>query len=101
MTPESKVKAKVRQILEVNNWWHYVAVAGPFTVHGIPDIMCCKNGQLLGVEVKAPGKRKNTTANQDRVMREMDAAGAWTIVVDDPQQLIDFLKEKENGESSR
>lgn len=93
-TPEGKVKDKVKAVLKAEGWWYYIAVAGPFSTHGIPDIICCKNGQLLGVEIKAPGKRSNTTANQDRVIGEMIAAGAWAIVVDDPQQLIDFLKEK-------
>lgn len=97
MTPEGIEKNKVKAILKADGWWFYVAVAGPYAVHGIPDIMACKKGQLLGVEVKARGKRNNTTANQDRVLGEMTAAGAWTIVVDDPQQLIDFLKEKQNG----
>ena len=97
MTPESAVKNPVKVILKNDGWWFYVAVAGPFTVHGIPDIMACKKGQLLGVEVKAKGKRNNTTPNQDRILGEMAAAGAWTIVVDDAQQLIDFLKEKQNA----
>lgn len=97
MTPEAKVKEKVKAILKSEGWWFYIAVAGPFSTHGIPDIMCCKKGQLLGVEVKAKGKRNNTTANQDRVIREMVAAGAWAIVVDDAQQLMDFLLEKELG----
>ena len=97
MTPESIVKNKVKAILKEQGWWFYIAVAGPFSTHGIPDIMACKNGQLLGVEVKAKGKRRNTTANQDRVLGEMAVAGAWAIVVDDPQQLIDYLKEKEIG----
>ena len=96
-TPESGVKDKVKAILKAEGWWFYIAVAGPFSTHGIPDIMACKNGQLLGVEVKAPGKRNNTTANQDRVLGEMAAAGAWAIVVDDPQQLIAFLKDKKNA----
>lgn len=97
MTPEAAVKAKIKAVLKTNGWWFYNAVAGPFSTHGIPDIMACKNGQLLGVEVKAKGKRNNTTANQDRVLGEMAAAGALTIVADDPQQLIDFLEDYENG----
>lgn len=97
MTPEGITKRDVVKVLKAQGWWHYFAVAGPFSTHGIPDIMACKNGQLLGVEVKAKGKRRNTTANQDRVLGEMAVAGAWAIVVDDPQQLIDYLKEKEIG----
>jgi hypothetical protein len=97
MTPEALVKDKVKKYLKLDGWWFYIAVAGPFSTHGIPDIMACKNGQLLGVEVKAKGKRSNTTANQDRVIREMLAAGAWAIVVDDVNQLFEYLMEKERG----
>ena len=96
-TPEATVKSACVKALKAEGWWYYFAVAGPYSTHGIPDIMCCKNGQLLGVEVKAKGKRNNTTENQNRVLRELIAAGAWAIVVDDPQQLIDFLKDKSNG----
>jgi len=96
-TPEGKVKDGVKKVLTARGWWYYMAVAGPYSTHGIPDFMCCKDGQLLGVETKAPGKLNNTTPNQKRVLAELTAAGAWVVVVDDPKQLEDFLTEKEKA----
>lgn len=91
-TPESRVKALCKTVLKTEGWWHYMPMQNGMGVVGIPDIIACKNGQFLAVETKAPGKRKNTTANQDRVLGELAAAGAWVIVVDDVEQLIDFLE---------
>lgn len=61
-------------------------------VVGIPDFICCWNGVFLGVETKAPGKRNNTTPNQNRVLGEIKEHGGLSIVVDDVQQLIDYLE---------
>jgi hypothetical protein len=46
----------------------------------------------LAIETKAPGKRGDTTANQDRKLQEIQDHGGYSLVVDDVQQLIDFLE---------
>jgi hypothetical protein len=45
----------------------------------------------LAIETKAPGKRGDTTANQDRVISEIRDHWGKAVVVDDVSQLIEYL----------
>lgn len=92
-TPEGRVKQSVRKLLVARGIWYYMPVAGPFAVHGVPDFVCVWKGRFLGVETKAPGKRKNTTPNQDRILEAITAHGGLAVVVDDVAQLETFLEE--------
>lgn len=91
MTPEGKVKEAVKKFLKAEGWWYYMPVQNGMGVVGIPDIIGCKNGRLLAIETKAPGKRNNTTPNQERVLGEIAAHGGLSIVVDDVAQLKAYL----------
>ena len=63
-TPESKVKANVRKILDTLNIYHFMPPANGFGRAGIPDIIGCMDGHFIAIECKA-GKG-TTTALQDR-----------------------------------
>jgi hypothetical protein len=86
-TPESKVKAKVRAWLQARGIWYCQPIGSAFGPSGVPDIVACWKGRALGIEVKAPGKRSNTTTMQDRQLEQIRAAGGIAIVVDDVSQL--------------
>lgn len=90
-TPEGRVKAAVKRLLKERGIWHFMPVAGPFSAHGVPDFVCCWQGRFLGVETKAPGKRSGTTVNQNRVLQEILDHGGLSLVVDDVQQLREYL----------
>ena len=52
---------------------------------------------LLGffaIEAKAKGKREQTTANQRIRIEEIHNAEGWALVVDDVQQLKEFINEQ-------
>ena len=91
MTPESKVKAKVKAWLQARGIWNCTPVGSQFGNAGVPDILCCWDGRFLGIEVKAPGKRGNTTDMQKRQLAGITAAGGTAIVVDDISQMEDLL----------
>lgn len=93
MTPEGRVKEAVKRVLKASGIWFFMPMQNGFGVVGIPDFICCWNGRFLAIETKAPGKRNDTTANQDRRLQEIRDHNGYSLVVDDPQQLIDFLKE--------
>jgi hypothetical protein len=59
----------------------------------VPDFICCWEGKFLAIETKAPGKREDTTANQKIQISQIQAAKGWALVVDDVQQLVDFIDE--------
>lgn len=93
MTPEGKVKAAVKHELKVRGIWYFMPMQNGFGVVGIPDFICCWNGRFLAIETKAPKKRSQTTANQERQITDINAHGGYAIVVDDVSQLITFLQE--------
>lgn len=86
-TPEGKVKAKVKAWLKERNIFHFMPVSNGMGQVGIPDIIACSKGAFVGIEVKAPGKRANTTPNQDRVIKQINDSGGIAAVVDDVSQL--------------
>jgi len=91
-TPEGRVKAKVKIYLnDIGAYW-YCPVSNGMGRVGVPDFIVCWNGQFVGVETKAPGKRANTTPNQDREIAGIRKAGGVAIVVDDVSQLYHIFK---------
>ncbi len=94
MTSEGKVKAAIKKLLKEHGIWFYMPVQNGMGVVGIPDFICCWEGEFLAIETKAPGKRKNLTPNQERRIAEIHAAGGRALVVDDIDQLWRVL----NGE---
>lgn len=91
MTPEGKVKAHIKAVLNARGIWNCTPVGSQFGNAGVPDILCCWGGKFLGIEVKAPGKRSHTTDLQKRQLAGITQAGGTAIVVDDITQLEDLL----------
>lgn len=91
MTPEGRVKAAVKRLLDAAGVWHFSPVSNGMGRHGIPDIICCWHGRFIAIEVKAPGKRNNTSALQDREITAIGNAGGTAIVVDDVSQIAELL----------
>jgi hypothetical protein len=90
MTPEGRVKKQVKQWLEDHGAYYYMPMQNGMGRSGIPDFICCLpwlNGRMVAIETKAPGKRSNTTRNQDRELRSINKAGGHAVVVDDVSQL--------------
>jgi hypothetical protein len=86
-TPEGRVKADIKRWLQDRGIWFYMPVQNGMGVTGIPDFICCWGGNFLGIEAKAPGKRANVSANQERQIMEIHQAGGAALVVDDVSQL--------------
>jgi hypothetical protein len=95
MTPEGAVKAHVRKALIARGIWYYLPVSNGMGQHGIPDFICCvpPTGKFLAIETKAPGRISTVTPLQERAIGNIRAAHGWAIVIDDVQDLVDFLDE--------
>lgn len=87
LTPEGRVKAAVRKWLDARGVWYYMPVQNGMGKTGIPDFVCCWDGRFLAIETKAPGKRANVSANQERQIQEIHKAGGAAVVIDDVSQL--------------
>ena len=95
-TPESKVKKRVREMLDKLGVYHFMPPANGFGRAGIPDIIACMNGHFIAIECKA-GKGQ-TTALQDRELNSILNAGG-TVFIAREHNIPDLellLKEKQN-----
>lgn len=91
-TPEGAVKDKVKKLLKEHGIFFFMPVSNGMGQVGIPDIIACMDGWFLGIECKAPGKRGNTTPNQERVLEEIAEHGGIAVVCDDPAQVEAIIK---------
>lgn len=81
MTPEAKVKKKVKKILDDLGCYHFYAFTGGFGRSGVPDIIACYKGRFIGIECKA-GKGK-TTALQELNITQIRKNQGLAIVVNE------------------
>jgi Holliday junction resolvase len=97
-TPEAKVKASVRKLLDTLNIYHFMPPANGFGRAGIPDIIGCMDGHFIAIECKA-GKG-TTTALQDRELNAILNAGGTTYIARENNiaELKQLLKERRDGE---
>jgi Holliday junction resolvase len=99
-TPEGKVKAKVKKILEKHGDRVYYAmpVAGLYGKAGVPDFLICFYGKFIAIECKAG--RGKTTALQDKNLDQINTAGGIAIVVNEANldTLPDLLETQLFGE---
>ena len=79
MTPEGKVKAQVKKILDERGVYYFCPATGGYGRSGVPDFICCYNGAFMAIECKA-GKG-DLTALQTRELTRIDAAGGEAVVV--------------------
>jgi Holliday junction resolvase len=89
-TPEGKVKASVRKILDKHGIYHFMPPGMGLGRSGIPDIIGCKNGKFIAIECKA-GKGK-VTALQERELNAIAAAGGFACLVN--ETCLDELEER-------
>ena len=59
-------------------------------VAGMPDVFALKDGFLIGVEVKRPGRKP--TDIQERMLNELREHGAGTVVATSVEDMERYLK---------
>lgn len=81
MTPEGKVKKKVRVLLDARKpaCWYFMAPASVFGRAGIPDFIGVYKGEPFAIETKAG--RNSLTALQKMEEKRMLAAGVTHMVI--------------------
>lgn len=92
MTPESKVKKKVVDILRAAGAYYFFPATGGFGRSGVPDIIVCFKGRFIGIECKA-GDNTPTALQQRELMRIVDAGGSAFVVNEESlNALVDIFK---------
>ena len=87
---ESKIQTEILRWLERNDC--YVVKVVIANKSGVPDILFCKDGLFYAVEVKATGKKKNTTKLQDLNLEKIRSSGGKAIVTDNLSDVIKMIK---------
>ena len=81
MTPEKKVKTKVKSILDKVGAYHCMPSTGGYGASGVPDIIACHKGLFLGIECKANGNK--ATALQNKHLTLIKQAGGYSTIIDE------------------
>ena len=92
MTPEGRVKKKVKEYLQSIGAWYYMPVSNGMGRVGCPDILVCYKGAFVALETKAPGKLGHVTANQQREIIGIQRANGLAHVVDNVEQVKDVIE---------
>lgn len=81
MTPESKVKKRVKEILKDMGAYYAMPQGTGFASSGVPDFLICKGGLFYGIECKANGNKP--TALQLKHLDDIRKAGGIALVIDE------------------
>lgn len=87
VTPESKVKAKLKAWLRERGCYHFMPVQtglGSTTL----DVLVCNAGRFHAYECKAPGRK--LTPRQELVSKQIMEAGGnvWVVTLDNNGNLL-------------
>jgi len=101
LTPEKKVKDRAVKLLKAQGVYYFFPATHGFGRSGIPDIICCINGQFLGIECKA-GTNK-PTALQEKEMQSIRDAGGRAIVINETNLTLleEILSEQRCRDTTR
>jgi hypothetical protein len=96
MTPEGKVKKKVREVLNKLGCYYTMPMTGGYGSSGVPDFLVCYQGRFIGIECKANGN-KPTELQKHNMQRIVESGGASFVIdetnVDELQSILLSTKE--------
>lgn len=83
-TPEGKVKAMVKKILDnTAHCWYFLPVQNGMGQSGIPDFICCVRGKFLAIETKSKHTSRKLTALQARQIDLINTASGTAVVINE------------------
>jgi len=89
MTPEGKVKAKVKALLKAHGAYQHWPVLNGM---GAPTLDCigCHKGLFFGIETKAGSKKP--TPLQETTMQKMRGAGAVVLLINEVEGMEELAQ---------
>lgn len=88
MTPEGKVKDKVKKLLKKYGIYYCMPLGTSFGKAGVPDILACVYGKFVGIETKA-GKGTCTKLQEIEQQRICDSGGLTFVVNENSMDELD------------
>jgi Holliday junction resolvase len=94
MTPEAKVKNKIKKFLDKLGCYYFFPQTGGYGRSGVPDIIICHQGKFIAIECKA-GKGVLTALQKNNIDR-INSNGGLAIVINESniELLLTLVKEK-------
>lgn len=89
--PESRLQRKIQNAIKAEGYFVFKVHGSEFMMAGLPDLIVCAQGYFIGLEVKLPSTRNNTSARQDYVLDLINKAGGKAVVVCSPEEAIDVI----------
>ena len=104
-TPEGRVKARVKKLLDQYGALHFSPMGTGYGVSGVSDIICLYRGRFIAIECKADEK-KLPTALQLKFLEKVRAWGGLGLVIhsgnlDLLQNTMEILGEDDDGDARR
>ena len=90
--PESRLQRKIQDALKLEGWFVFKIHGSELMMAGLPDLIVCAKGLFIGLEVKLPTTRNNTSPRQDYVHELIRAADGAAVVVCSPAEAITFVQ---------
>lgn len=88
---EQAIQRNIIKFLEKDKGAYVVKIVSA-TKAGVPDILCCIQGTFIGIEVKTPKTKNNTSALQDYNLDLIKAKGGLSMVAWDVPMVATFLE---------
>ena len=82
MTPEAKVKKKVKLVLMDMGAYHLSPIGTGYGSMGAPDIIACVKGRFIGIECKA-GNNKPTMLQENNLKQIRENGGLAVVINED------------------
>jgi len=86
---EQAIQAKILKLLKP----YYTVKVVAATKAGVPDILACINGHFVGIEVKTPKTKTNTSELQKYNLRKIEENGGYSLVAWSVEQVEEFINE--------
>jgi hypothetical protein len=87
--PEGLLTASIRHLLKSMGVFHWKNFGGFMGAKGVPDILGCYHGKLLGIEVKAPNGK--VSPDQQIFIENINRAGGLAFVARSVDDVIEGL----------
>ena len=88
-TTEHALTLGIRQLLNMHRIWHFKHWGGPMGEKGVSDIIGCKDGRMIAIEIKTPAGK--VTPYQQRFIDRVNAAGGIGFVARSIEDVIEGL----------
>ena len=98
MTEKSIVNSILKWLKSQPGCFAWKEHGGQYGTAGIPDIICCIDGQFMAFEVKRPGNKP--TVLQQETIKVIRAAGGQALVVYSLNDVKEAIKDAQESRST-